>query len=137
MKLPRTAEDIVREVQIASNKSGDLYLRQLIFLLQHVSHELIVEAIIRLFEQNHSGENAFRIQEFSGRILEEIKPISEKNIYDILKRTLGNWNKSIEQLPFWLISNYGVQATHAALNDDCFSSEEDKIKAIRWWLQKS
>jgi hypothetical protein len=139
MKFPKTADDIESEILISSDKSkelGDLRIRQLIKILPKVNSEIIVEGVIRIFENGKSVESNSQDQEFAGKVLEDINPESKKDLNEILQRVLKNWDKSVEQFPFWLRDNYGVnklKETFAEL--ELSDYEEDKLKTIKWWLQ--
>lgn len=112
MKFPKTPEDIKKEILISSDKFdevGDLRIRQLINILPKVNEEIVIEGIIRVFEDDTRPDTLFRDQELAGKILETINPKSQKDLKEIIKRTLKNWDKSIEQLPVWLRNNYGLE----------------------------
>lgn len=71
--------------------------------------------------------------EFS--LLETLKPKSQKDIKEILKRTLKNWDKSIEQVPFWFRDNYGIESIKLAFeNIELSEIEADNLKTMKWWL---
>lgn len=139
MKFPETADDIVSEILISSAKSkelGDLRIRQLIKILPKVNSEIIVEGVIRIFETGKSVESNSQDQEFAGKVLENINPESRKDLKEILQRVLKNWDKSVEQFPFWLRDNYGVnKLKHTFADLELSDCEADKLKTIKWWLQ--
>jgi ribosomal protein L17 len=83
MEFPQTPDDLEREILICSDKSsklGDLRLRQLIRILSKVNPEMIVEAIIRIFENNSREEQYLQDQEFAGKILEAINPLLAERV---------------------------------------------------------
>ncbi len=139
MKFPETADDIESEILISSDKSkelGDLRIRQLIKILPKVNSEIIVEGVIRIFEIRKSVESNSQDQEFAGKVLEKINPESKKDLKEILQRVLKNWDKSVEQFPFWLRDNYGVNKLKETFADlELSDYEADKLKTIKWWLQ--
>lgn len=109
MKFPETADDVAREILISSDKSnelGDLRIRQLIHILPKVNSELIVEGVIKVLENDTRPEKHSQDQEFAGKVLENVKPKTESNLKNLLLRVLKNWDKSVEQFPFWLRDNY-------------------------------
>src|SRR5688500_16977585 len=98
MKFPTTPDEVEREILISSDKFrdlGDLRIRQLIKILPKVDAEILVEGIIRVFEKGNGADSYSQDQEFAGKILEEIKPISHKDLTEILSRVLRNWDKSV------------------------------------------
>jgi hypothetical protein len=139
MRFPITPDDLEREILICSdmsNKLGDLRLRQLIQILSKVNPEMIVEAIIRIFENHSRPEQYLQDQEFAGKILEIINPYSQKELKEVLLRGLPNWDQSVEQFPFWLRANYGVdnlKKTFAELELE--GVKKDKLMTIKWWLE--
>lgn len=141
MNLPKTADDLKNEIYLSSDKFddiGDLRIRQLIKILPNVSDQIIIEGAIKIFETDERKNKLYQDQEFAGRILEIIKPKSTGEPRDLLKRILKNWDKSIEQLPFWFKENYGLDIIGSVLYDLEFSDisdfEKDKIKTMKWWL---
>jgi phytoene dehydrogenase-like protein len=139
MRFPETADDVEKEILISSDKVGDLgdlRIRQLIHILRKVNSEIIVEGVIRVFENDSRPETHFQDQEFARKVLESVNPRSQKEIKEILTRILKNWDKSVEQLPFWLRNNYGVdKLKEAFVKLELSQFEEDKLKTIKWWLQ--
>jgi hypothetical protein len=137
MNLPLTAQDVENEIQISAAKAsenGNQRLQQLITILAKVDSEIIVEGIIRVFERGQRSD--LLDQEYAGRILEAINPLSNKALNEILNRTLKGWDKSIEQFPLWLKNNYGIEtilATIAVL--ELSELEKDKLRTVKWWLK--
>jgi len=141
MKFPETANDVEKEILLSSDKAkevGDLRIEQLIHILPKVNPEIVIEGVVRVLENRNRIETHFRDQEFAGKILEKVNPQSKKDLKEVLLRVLKNWNKSVEQFPFWLRDNYGVNKlieTFAEL--DLTETERDKLRTIKWWLQIS
>lgn len=136
MKFPKTEEDIQKEILLCADKEGDQRLRQFISLLYRVDDELIIEGIIRVFENKERSYVRYQDQEFAGRVLAEINPKTQKDIREILQRVLKNWNKSIKQFPFWLRNNYGTEKIEKTITNTTFSEfEKDQINTLKWWLQ--
>jgi hypothetical protein len=133
-----TEEYIYREILVSSDKPDDLKLLQLIKTLAGADQEAIAEAVIQVFENTNRPNTLFRDQEFAGSVLHEINPTSTQDLRIVLQRTLKNWNKSIEQFPFWLRDNYGLDTIKEIFNKIEWSSEEqDKLETMKWWLQLS
>ena len=139
MKFPGTPKDIKDEIQISVDKFdtiGDLKIRQLIKLLPKVPHDLIVEGIIQLIEDKKSG---FQEQVVACKILTEIRPKSTLDLSEIVSRIIGTWDKSCEEIIFWLVRNYGIDKVKTCFNnlDNTLSSEHeiDKLKTMKWWVE--
>lgn len=99
MKFSKTAEDIVTEIYISSDKSksyGDLRIRQLIHIASKVADDIPVEAVNQVFKSSERMEASFLDQEIAGRILEERKPFTTIHPEKLIKRCLNGWNKNIE-----------------------------------------
>jgi DNA-binding transcriptional regulator GbsR (MarR family) len=138
MKFPMTADEVEHEILLSSDKFkelGDLRIRQFIKILPKANHEIVAEGVIRVFERGGGTDKYSQEQEFAGKVLEIIKPKSRKEIKEVLLRVLKNWDKSVEQFPFWLRDNYGIEKlkeTFAQL--ELTETEMDKLKTIKWWL---
>lgn len=139
MKFPRTAEDVEREIIISVGQYGEhqsLRARQMAYVLQRADAEIIVEGIIRIFERGSNADN-FLEQEFAGQILDIVRPKPQKLLKKVLQRTLKGWNKSVEQFPFWLRDNYGIETLEKTFADlELTETENDKLQTIKWWLRQ-
>lgn len=139
MRLPQTARDVKEEILQSSEKSkvlGDLRIRQLINILPKVDSEIVLEGVIQVFEVGNGSDRFSEDQEYAGKVLELINPKSERNPTEILLRVLKNWDKSVEQFPFWLKNNYGIdKLTETFAGLELTQIERDKLKTIKWWLQ--
>lgn len=134
MKFPTTGEDVKNEILISADKPGDLRIRQFINMLPKADPEIIIEGIIQVIELE-GRPNPFVDQETAGKILEAINPKSQKDLKEILKRTLRQWNKSIEQFPFWLRDNYGLETVSQTFDEmELDEIQTDKLKTMKWWL---
>lgn len=139
MKLPQTSEEMEAEILLSSDKYqdlGDLRIRQLIKILPKVNSEVVIEGIIRVFENENRPTTRFRDQEFAGKVLECINPRSDRDLKEVLSRILKNWDKSVEQLAFWLRDNYGLEKLTTTFSNIALTDlEKDKLKTVKWWLQ--
>ena len=138
MQFPETAEDVEQEILVSSHKYrelGDLRIRQLIHLLPKVNSEIVVEGVIRVFEKGGGADTYCQDQEFAGKVLESINPKTQKDSVEVLQRVLKNWDKSVEQFPFWLRDNYGIDTLKKTFVElELTEIEKDKLKTIKWWL---
>ena len=48
----------------------------------------------------------FIYQRYAGKLLEDLNVRGDFDLVQVLKNTLDNWNKSVEQFPFWLKKNF-------------------------------
>jgi hypothetical protein len=139
MRLPQTARDVREEILQSSEKSkvlGDLRIRQLINILPKIDSEIVLEGVIQVFEVRNGSDRFSEDQEFAGKVLELINPKSKRNPKEILLRVLKNWDKSVEQFPFWLKNNYVIDKLTETFKElELTQIERDKLKTIKWWLQ--
>ncbi|MCW1148531.1 hypothetical protein [Flavobacterium lacisediminis] len=142
MKIPETSNDFKNEFYSSIDlieKIGDLRIRQLTEKLNKVSEEIIVIGIIDIFENTERPTSQYTDQKFAGKILTKLKPKTDINLSDILKSTLGNWNKSVEEFPFWLKENYGIDLLKSKLTEfetqNLTEIERDKLNTMKWWLK--
>lgn len=134
MKFPTTAEDVKTEILISADLRGELHIDQLIRILPKVDPEIIIEGVIQVIETT-GRMNPFWDQEMAGKILETLKPRSEMDPKGILKRTLKSWDKSVEQLPFWLRNNYGLETVKRIFDQlELDETETEKLNTMKWWL---
>ncbi|AXE19757.1 hypothetical protein DR864_19435 [Runella rosea] len=143
MKFPLTASELTNEIYISVDKYpeiGDLRIRQLMKILSNVPDELLIEGLIKVFENNNRRETEILDQEFAGQILKEIKPKTDVALEIILKKILSNWNKSVEEVPFWFKENYGIEICRHTLesisNEAVLTKvEKEKLETMKWWLE--
>lgn len=144
MKTPKSSENLIEEIFLSVDLTdglGDLKLRQFIKILNKVSDEIIVESAIKIFENKHRNETLYLDQLYTGRILNSINPKSLLNLKSVLNKTLENWNKSVKDFPFWLVSNYKKEVINnellSIINNNLESNErKDNARAMIWWINQ-
>ncbi|SHH24713.1 hypothetical protein [Flavobacterium defluvii] len=141
MKFPKTAEDIKNELLNSIDKInviGDLRIRQLIQILSKIEDRIIVEGIIQVFENEDRIDSIYIDQKYAGIILKKLNPKTNENIELLIIRTLKNWNKSLEELPFWFKDNYGIEIVKKVFdeieNKGISKIESDKLTTMKWFL---
>jgi len=142
MNPPKTSEDFILEFYHSIDlidTLGDLRIRQFITRLEKVADTIIFNGIIKIFEDTSREKTLYLDQKYAGIILQKIIPKTEIDLTDILNSTVANWNKSVEEFPFWIRENYGIINVKAKIIDferqDLSDLQKDKIKTIKWWLQ--
>lgn len=140
MHIQNTSEIFLNEFYLSIDlidKIGDLRIRQFIDRLDKVSDEIIVESIIKIFENINRPSTEYDDQKYAGKILTKLNPKTNVDLSLVLQRTIGNWNKSIEEFPFWLKENYGIELLKNILNgyDNLNAIEAEKLKTMKWWLK--
>ena len=142
MNIPKTSYDFQNEFYSSidlMDKIGDLRIRQLIDRLDKVTDEIIVRGIIKIFENTKRPNTKYIDQKYAGKILAKFKPKSDLDLFMVLKSTIGNWNKSVEEFPLWIKENYGLEFLKNNLTEfetqNLTEIESDKLKTIKWWLK--
>lgn len=142
MNIPKTSEDLKNEFYISIDlidKIGDLRFRQLIEKLKNVSDQIIIEGVIKILENTDRQNSQYIDQKYAGKILSELNPKTNIDLISILELTIKNWNKSVEEFPFWLKENYGINVLKSKLNEfetqNLTTLELDNLKTIKWWLK--
>ncbi len=142
MNIPKTSDDFRNEFYSSIDlidKIGDIRIRQFMDKLNKVSDEIIVAGIVKVFENKKRPETEYIDQKYAGKILDNLKPKSDTDLSLILKSTIGNWNKSVEEFPFWIKENYGIESVKNKLAEfetqNLTEIESDKLKTIKWWLK--
>lgn len=141
MKLPITSEDLkdefLKSVDL-TDKIGDLRIRQFIQILPQIEDQIIVEGVIQIFENEERPNSVYTDQKYAGMILKKLSPKTKESIEQIIIRVLKNWNKSVEELPFWLRDNYGIDHLKKAFSDiekkNLSGLESDNLKTMKWFL---
>jgi len=144
MKIPKSSQDLIEEIFTCvdlSEKLGDLRIRQLCKILNKVSDEIIIEGVIQIFENKNRNNTLYLDQLYAGQILTQINPKSTLDLKLILDKTLDNWNKSISNLPHWLLNNYGKETLKNELltisNHPGKSNEiENNAETMIWWIEQ-
>ncbi|QGK75395.1 hypothetical protein [Flavobacterium sp. SLB02] len=143
MKIPKSSQDLIEEIYICvdlSEKLGDLRIRQLYKILNKVSDEIIIQGVIQIFENKNRNNTLYLDQLYAGQILTQINPKSTIDLKLILDKTLDNWNKSISNLPYWLLNNYTKETLKNELltisNHPLKSNEKDNAETMIWWIEQ-
>jgi hypothetical protein len=79
-------------------------------------------------------------QESPGDYLLELKPRAAQDLQSLIQASLGGWNLSIEELPFYFRDTYGIEPVRKALDaldqePDLTAEEREALRTYRWWLR--
>ncbi len=142
MKIPKTSEELENELYSSIDildEIGDLRIRQLIRRLSKVSDNIIVSGIIKIFANTNRPDTQYADQKYAGKLLKELKPKTKRDLGLVLKSTIENWNKSVEEFPFWLEENYGIELLRNTLTDleaqNLNDIQVENLKTMKWWLK--
>ncbi|MDI9309127.1 MAG: hypothetical protein QM535_02830 [Limnohabitans sp.] len=142
MKIPTTPDDFQNEFYSSIeliDKIGSQRIQQLIYRLDKVEEEVIIGGIIKIFQNTERPNTECLDQEYAGKILDKFKPKTDLDLLPILKSTIGNWNKSVEEFPFWIKENYGMEYVKIKIAEfekqNLTEIEKDKLTTLKWWLK--
>lgn len=81
--------------------------------------------------------DSYIMQQYAGRLLVELKPPCVRPLAELLSSLLPRWNASVEQLPVYLASVFGLDSLHHALDalDAQRAQGSAKTKIVRYWLR--
>lgn len=141
MDTPKTSDNFINEFYSSidlMDKVGKLRIRQLTQRLNKVSDKIIVDGVIKIFENTDRPETQYTDQKYAGKILTELNPKTDIDLNSILSLTIGNWNKSVEEFPLWLKENYGIDQLKSKLTEfetqNLTEIQSNKLKTMKWWL---
>jgi len=82
-------------------------------------------------------ENAYLAQEYAGQLLRRLKPPCPYPLDVLLQRVLPKWNRSIEQLPAYLVEIFGPAAVLQSLArlDETSAIDPEISATVRCWLR--
>ncbi|MBD0403903.1 hypothetical protein [Flammeovirga sp. EKP202] len=136
MKIPRTPAQLKTEIELSATYNGDLRIRQLIKILEKVDDELIIEGVFLTIEDK---SNLYKTQKCAGWILTVLNPKTNKSLESLLIQILANWDKSCNDIPFWMKKLYGLEEIQQVINEleNRVNSdpELEKLNTIKWWLK--
>ena len=96
-------------------------------------------ALFDPFDYSSASEYTFHDQQLAGRLLLEFQPSCPILVGEAIKRSLGQWNRSVEELPWYLERCFGreavVNATHEIETNDNLTDENiEELKTYRFWI---
>ncbi len=142
MNIPKTSEEFQEEFYKSidlMDKIGDLRIRQFIQRLNHVPNDIVISGVLGVIGNNQRPLTEYIDQKYAGIILDRYNPKTELDLVTVLKSTLQNWNKGIEEFPFWIRENYGIEMVKSQLveleKSGLAKIATDKLVTLRWWLR--
>ena len=82
----------------------------------------------------------YECQQTTGTLLLEIMPECDRPLRQMIRRSLPLWNLSVEQWPFFLCRQYGIDAVSGEIDElataDLLNEIEQRaIDTLRYWLR--
>ena len=102
MKSEQIRFEIVKIVDGANGWQG---IRHFMLKLKKEDSETVLEGLLEIFFL----DNLFRYQAAAGGLLWKLKPKYKRNLRDDIKRSLKNWDVSIEELPWYFAEVAGYK----------------------------
>jgi hypothetical protein len=116
-------EEIRNELMKAVDGPNDWQsLRHLMLKLKKQNSDTVLDALLSIFFLS----NSFRYQVAAGGILWKLKPKYKRNLREDIKRTLQNWNVSVEELPWYFAEMNGIET----VRDEVKSILEESLEEI-------
>ena len=109
------------------------------FRTQFGDHALF-DALYEPFDSASEAGYTFNDQQIAGNLLLELQPACSMTAKEAIQRSLHQWNRSVEELPFYLANFFGREAVLAAVDEiakrsDLGDQATDELRTYRFWLQ--
>jgi hypothetical protein len=140
--MPWSREKIVTKIRAAVDQyPGGLnpqQFKQLQLALVRVPKEDVFESLYSIFLDESRPEKRFQDQSYAGKLLLAEKPPCFREPLCAIRDVLGNWDVSIEELPWYFAALYGTQSVcrmlvQLALEQLTHEQRNDLI-TFGWWL---
>ncbi|MGK3959306.1 hypothetical protein WMF38_40455 [Sorangium sp. So ce118] len=81
--------------------------------------------------------HAYVAQQYAGELLTRLRPPCSGPLTNLLRSVLPNWDRSVEQLPWYLADVFGSKAIVESLDeiDRCGTIDRAQTAAVRFWLK--
>lgn len=121
--------------------SGNWGRREFAILQDRFGDEALFQVLYLVFCDPDPPGNPYVHQEFAGSLLLDLSPSCPISAVEFLRTTLPNWNRSVEQLPFYVERKFGHRETIKAIESiesDPLLSESlaTKLSTCRYWLRE-
>ncbi|WP_437898711.1 hypothetical protein [Sorangium sp. So ce124] len=139
---PTGAADKVAEVLARLYRAADRWprvnpqeLRHLERLVARLPPDDRSHVLLRAFVAPPA--NAYLAQQYAGELLKRLRPPCSGPLTDLLRSVLPKWNRSVEQLPWYLADVFGSKAIVKSLDeiDRCDMVDRVQTATVRYWLK--
>jgi hypothetical protein len=101
--------------------------------------DALFDALFDPFDSLSRSDYTFHDQQLVGKLLLEFQPQCPIPIGDAIERSLNQWNRSVEELPWYLERCFGRHAVLEAIqkieeNDELTNKEIEELKTYRYWI---
>lgn len=101
MKLTEIRSELFKAV----DKENWQSVRHLMIKLKKENVDLVLTALLEIF----FSESYYRYQKIAGGFLWKLKPKYKRNLREDIKRSLKNWDVSVEELPWYFAEVAGLE----------------------------
>jgi hypothetical protein len=115
-------------------------VRHLMLKLKKENSEKVAESLLEIFTEDLQLpiKYQFSLQATAGGLLWKLKPKYNRNLKEDIKRSLSNWDVSIEELPWYFAEVKGIETVRNQVNE-LLTENLDKTSRTRaetylYWL---
>ena len=114
-------------------------VHQLRMMAQSLPRTEPFPAILDVFCDTSRPDERLQDQEIAGKILVELQPPCSLALDEVLHAVAPNWNVSIEQLPYYLVEQFGKKAVASTAKSvrKAYAPESCEARALGtvvWWI---
>jgi hypothetical protein len=142
--MPWTSETVVLKIYetVDVTRRFDVQrLEQWLSVLRRRPGDEVFSALFGVFRSIDRPRTRYLDQEYAGHLLVSLKPPCPPDVEGTIKRVIGNWDYSIEQLPWYFVAAVGRDAILRVLDrllTQCTSEEELRAnETFRYWIRIS
>ncbi len=123
-----------------AEKLGKWRAREFSAVQEHFGDSALFDGLFHVFCFGDSVEDSLAAQKMAGELLLELDPKCPISAPELLARSMTQWDRSAEELPFYALRQFGKEVLLAAIADmeaDTTKSEagRDKLETWRYWLK--
>lgn len=114
--------------------------RQLQSRLQKLDPGTVAIGLLKAFTEGEGPPGGSAVQELSGKLLAEIRPVARFDLGATLRAALPRYELSVEQFPQYLRLTFGaaplLQELTALEESNLSDQERRSLRAMLFWLQR-
>ena len=131
MKPEQIRLELIKIVDGANDWQG---VRHLMLKLKREDSEIVLEGLLEIFFL----DDLYRYQAAVGGLLWKLKPKYKRNLREDIKRSLKNWDVSIEELPWYFAEVAGIEEVRkeveSLLTESLEKEAKQRAKTYLYWL---
>lgn len=134
------SQTIYKKVTVSADKYGHRnpqQFKQLTFCIAQSAPQDAYDGLIRIFTE--ASSNASNRQELAGRLLFKVNPTAQFDVKRILEASLEFYDLSVEELPFYLVSQAGLEKVideADKISETQLTERQTRaLNTIKYWLR--